>query len=175
MSNFTIHQLNNITEDFPKDYFIETGTYLGETTMLAANVFENVFSIEASPKLFLRAAQRLRTVRRPHFLLGDTRHVLPLLIEAINGPIVFYLDAHWFKQTDEPVTKRFGFPLFDELDIIVEKQKDECIIIVDDVHAFGQAKYGWSEVTEETIRGRVNHVQQAYVTGDQYVLVRDRD
>ena len=47
-----------LKETFLLDVFVETGTYVGETTNVAASIFDAIHTIELSERLYLAAARR---------------------------------------------------------------------------------------------------------------------
>lgn len=62
--------------------WIETGTYLGETTAFLASRFPKVISIEPSAKLFQNAAARFRGHRGVRLLNGTSEE---MFLEALNS------------------------------------------------------------------------------------------
>ena len=95
--------------------FIETGTYLGQTTENASRAgFEHVHTIEVSARLFALAKERFAT--RPDITVhyGSSPDVLPGLCDPTLST-VFYLDGHYQ-----------GGPL-DESDLLV----GECPLILE--------------------------------------------
>jgi hypothetical protein len=75
--------------------FIETGTYEGATTEWAAARFERVVTIELADALHGAAAQRLQRLPNVEAKHGDSRSVLAELVPTLDGPALFWLDAHW--------------------------------------------------------------------------------
>lgn len=91
--------------------FIETGTYLGTTACWAAQHFEAVATIEVNEEFYERA--KAIAPKNMHCFLGDSKDILPSVIDSVRGPALFYLDAHNFNHL-------FGAgpdicPLMDEL------------------------------------------------------------
>lgn len=75
--------------------FVETGTYLGQTTAWAAQRFSEVITIEASPDFHAHAVRRFAGCPGVRVLLGDSRVLLERVVAQLNGHAVFWLDAHW--------------------------------------------------------------------------------
>jgi hypothetical protein len=65
----------SIQEKFQYSNFIETGTYMGETSIWASAYFKNVFTIEVNPELSGEAAMRASGKTNIRFTLmrGRTR------------------------------------------------------------------------------------------------------
>ena len=76
--------------------FIETGTYLGETTEWASKHFKRVETVEAYDKIYTETSTRLAHLKNIQFHLGDSSRLLPSIIEGLRGPSLFFLDAHEF-------------------------------------------------------------------------------
>jgi hypothetical protein len=115
--------------------FIEGGTFRAKTAKWAASHFRQVITIEASRILFDQLKPQHHVFPNINFLFGDTRDLLPAIVEALDGPAVFWLDSHWsagdtFGVNDE-------CPLLKELEII-ESSPREHIILIDDARLFTQ-------------------------------------
>jgi len=113
--------------------FVETGTFLGDTTAVAASMFGRVITIEASPKHFDAAAKRFRTSSNVTCLLGNSRDMLSEAISQAEKPIIFWLDAHWsgsdtYGSDDE-------CPILDEIAVCVSSAP-ESIVLIDDARLF---------------------------------------
>lgn len=133
--------------------FIETGTYMGDTCVIASEIFENVYSIEIVEKLYIECVKRMRTERlgNVHLYLGDSVETIPEIIEELEGTTVWFLDAH----QSGPDTGNNGVewvPLMKELDLILSlKDVTGDLIIIDDVRLFDNA-WDWKGITEKNIR-----------------------
>lgn len=163
----------------PCSVFVETGTFEGKTTALAAAEFRTVFSCEIKLELYRAAAERL-SVQLPNvsLLFGDSRWAVQWLAERIGEPCCWYLDAHWFKHPAVGGQEE-GLPLWDELRAIAARRdaKGEPfrdIIVVDDVNDFGKPKPTpeWVEVTLERIAAMFPGHAEAVILHDQAVVYR---
>src|SRR2546421_5711071 len=74
---------------------VETGTLFGDTILATRRHFDRVYSIELSPELHANAKRRLRRFRNVTLLQGDSAEVLPELLEDLEEPCLFWLDAHY--------------------------------------------------------------------------------
>ena len=115
--------------------FIEGGTFRGKTVKWAASHFQRVITIEASPIVYDRLKPEHPLFPNVKFLLGDTRKLLPTIIDELDGPAIFWLDSHYsagdtFGAGDE-------CPLLKELEII-NSTPHEHLILIDDARLFTQ-------------------------------------
>lgn len=125
--------VNVILEYFPIKYFIETGTYRGESASWASEHFEKVFTIEKSQELWVLSKEKYQHRKNIEFLLGDSREKLRDALSQIDTPALIWLDAHWsggktYGEGDECA-------LLDELGVICAIPKDHFILI-DDARLF---------------------------------------
>jgi len=137
--------MGNVTLGIPKDIvvflkeisqinlFIETGTFYGETTKWAAEIFKNVKTIEFSENIYLNTKSIYSYLSNVEFIYGDSRKELNKIIEKFHEPAIFWLDAHWcnlgtYGENDQ-------CPLLEELDIICSNRLDN-IVLIDDARLF---------------------------------------
>ena len=102
------------------DTFIETGSFLGETSYWAEKYFKNVISFEASEKYF----KNLTSSEKIKFICGDSSKELSNFL--VDNSII-YLDAHY----SGGITHK-SYPLLSELTQINDSQLHNLVIIVDD-------------------------------------------
>lgn len=124
---------------FITDTFVETGTYHGETAIIASNLgFKQVISIELQPHL-LSIARDLCKGYDIQFYLGDSPKVLEEILPLIDTRITFWLDAHMDDCNIIPnVTPNIRkCPLIEELKIISNSKRNDHIILIDDIRLFG--------------------------------------
>ena len=115
------------------DSFIETGTYLGRTTEWASEHFNLVYTIELSEKIFKETSSRLSEKTNITFLQGDSRHHLQNIIDSVEAPAIFWLDAHW--SGEETAGEEDQCPLLQELEIIYASPFDH-IVMIDDARTY---------------------------------------
>jgi hypothetical protein len=126
--------LQNLASVFEAENFVETGTYRGDSTEIAANIFKNVYSIELCPILYSNAKKRFEKHSNVHLYLGDSQKVLPDLLSQLRGKTIFYLDGHY----SGGVTARGDTitPIMGELVAIKNSNLDNPIILIDDIRGF---------------------------------------
>lgn len=99
---------------------IETGTYLGQTTVFLAQAVSKVVTIEAS-SLYFQQAGHLSEIPNVRRVLGSSSEVLPAVIRETERPRLYFLDAHW---------QHFN-PLLAELEAIAASGEEPVILIHD--------------------------------------------
>jgi hypothetical protein len=116
--------------------WVETGTYMGDTTSILSKVAKMVYSIEPEPTLFSEAEQRFSHTSNVRIIKGLSEEVFPKLLPTISGNVCFWLDGHYsagitFKGPQET-------PILDELTAIGRhiSQMDKIVVLVDDVRCF---------------------------------------
>lgn len=127
--------LANITQT---EVFIESGTFLGNTTAKAARFFKNVHSIELDQKLYIKAKKRFEYTKNVQIHFGNSSQVLQQILPTIHGKILFWLDGHY----SGPGTAFEGTctPILNELQAIKEAGITNAIILVDDIRFFDHLK-----------------------------------
>lgn len=119
-------------------YAVETGTYLGDSAVMLADVVEGVWSVELKPEILDKA--RERTAHRPniHLFEGYSPEVLPTILERVPGPALYWLDGHggMFGADDVPAHIK-QCPVLDELAAIAQHpHAGRSVILIDDARAF---------------------------------------
>lgn len=129
---------------FEPTIFIETGTYLAHSTIVAAElinpktgraVLEEVHTIELSAPHYQQAAHLLS--KYPHVTVhhGDSGKILPGVLERLSGKkIIFWLDGHY-----SGVGTAHGeesTPILKEIEAIKNAGICDAIILVDDIRLF---------------------------------------
>jgi hypothetical protein len=158
--------------------YIETGLWQGEQIVEAAPFFEVAHGIELDRHWATVTAERTRAFPHVQIHHGDTRQLLPALLERYADVSCFInLDAH-FCRTDPPIAKS-EFPLWHELEAI-RRRTARDVINVDDVHTFGRARpdlrykkdaIEWEGVTIATLTEFFgNRLTDSLVAGDGFVI-----
>lgn len=145
---------------------VETGTLFGDSTKEMSIHFPTVHTIELNDELYQKATTRFAETDGVHCHHGNSGDILQSLVEKLDGPAIFYLDAHWSGDTktdwknslwkgysvdrakvntafigDNP-TSEAQVPLAEELTHIMEKFSHKCVIYVDDIDKFGDSGEG---------------------------------
>lgn len=118
------------------DVLIETGTAGGMGTYRVADLYPLVHTIEIDPVRHREAVKRLRVFPHVQCHLGDSRELLPKLIDPTKRT-VFWIDAHF----DGRETGRAPEPgiILDELEIVLSVAwRAPFAALIDDAEKFGK-------------------------------------
>lgn len=144
-------------------HYIETGTYLGDGIKTVLQNYENIHSIELSEKWYNHNMDQFKDNKNVNMYLGDSKIILPELLNQIQEPVTVFLDAHYSGKLTS-----FGSeetPLLFELEILKNRPYDD-IIIIDDCRLLGKSgtcgcepdhpiypkmEYDWRNITEYEI------------------------
>jgi len=113
--------------------FIETGTYLGNTTYWASQIFKNVITIEFSQDLYQKVTEKYGYLKNVEFLYGHSKDKLTEIIAKVEGSSIFWLDAHW--SGGETYGELDECPIIKEIEII-NCSKYDNFILIDDARLF---------------------------------------
>lgn len=113
---------------------IETGTFLGDMIEAQKDRFEQLYSIELSKSLCLKAQSRFEHLNRVKILNGDSGAVLVSLMKDVNTPSIFWLDGHYSGGFTAKGEK--DCPILEELDAIFSGSNFQHIILIDDARLF---------------------------------------
>jgi hypothetical protein len=130
----------------PNATWVETGTYLGETTKRLSKVSARVYSIEPSNLLFAFTSWRFRGTNNVELFHGTSETQFPIVVGNLSGPVNFWLDGHFsgditFKgEVDSPIVAELG---------CIESHLDrlkEVAIFIDDIRLFGMKDSGYPDL-----------------------------
>ena len=177
MPTLTYYDINKIFDLYPEyknvDTFIETGTYMGDTTKTMSEYFKQVYTIEIKKELHEFSKNKLKDIPNITCLHGDTSILLEQLLNNINirTNCMFFLDAHY--SSGETGKGKLDVPLLEELDIINKTYKKNGIIIVDDYNLFGtKGNEDWSNITIDKIFPIFNdRLQNFYIENQRLILI----
>jgi hypothetical protein len=126
--------LKKMHELFRADIFIETGTFLGNSTREAAKIFKNVHTIEKDTDLFNDAIISCSEFKNITLHEGDSADVFKDLLRKVKGKLIFWLDGHYSGIHDgHPTAMTDNDILLKELQLIKDCGHDTSIIMIDDI------------------------------------------
>lgn len=117
-------------------HFVETGTYLGDTSRFVAESFPAlpILTCEMDAQVYARARRRLRRYAQIEIVKASSADVVQDFIDRrskFERPL-FFLDAHWYEY----------WPLADELKAI-SSAGGQAVIIVDDFEVPGHPDFAF--------------------------------
>jgi hypothetical protein len=114
-------------EHYGVRFFVETGTYMGDTVAAVSPLFDRCWTIEFSNELHRRARDRFAG-SNVECLNGDSGIVIRQILQVLPGQTLFWLDAH----ASGGVTADAGYdPLVAELTSIFDRPETH-VVLVDD-------------------------------------------
>ena len=116
-----------------KSVWVETGTYLGQTTKFLSENFRFVHSIEPSKKCMRIAKRNLRFSKNVALYEGTSELCLEAICSSLKGDICFWLDGHY----SEGITFKgiVDTPILFELNTIKKYLGNfsNTVILIDDI------------------------------------------
>lgn len=116
--------------------FVETGTFLGETTAWASKNFSKVYTVEILER-YIKGAKSSNCfgLGNIEFFHGESSKLIPEILSKITEPALFWLDAHWggdlhYKKPEEEC------PLMGELEAIRNHSITHSVLMIDDARLF---------------------------------------
>ncbi|MFT5663251.1 MAG: hypothetical protein ACI9JR_000634 [Gammaproteobacteria bacterium] len=132
--------INNYGRHYGYSNLVETGTYKGQMIEAQKFNFSKIFSIELSEELYEKAKERFKLDRNVEILFGDSGEILPLVVNKLDGPAIFWLDGHYSGSGTARGSE--DCPIFKELGSILSAQNYGHIILIDDArHFVGEGGY----------------------------------
>jgi hypothetical protein len=145
--------------------FIETGTHMGNGVQLALDCeFQDVYSIEKNSGFYNIAAERFKDHHNVMLYHGDSQECLPMILECIDEPVTFWLDAHIDPAEKDPKRQ---VPILGELAVIEGHPIKTHTILIDDRSQFGKhqdnfIRDAWSYVKETDVLAALSRINLDY-------------
>jgi hypothetical protein len=114
--------------------FVETGTFLGETTLAMSGIFERCWTVEIDKSLYEQALVRFNGRRNITALHGDSATLIGDILRDIDAPAIFWLDGHYSKANTG--RGEIDTPIVNELRQIFEHPITRHVILIDDARDF---------------------------------------
>ena len=152
-------------------YFVETGTYHGETTLRMQSSFEKIFTIELSAYLYQLFTSMDYDKNKITALMGDSGEELSRVIPHLEGDAIFFLDGHY--SSNETAQGVKDVPLLEELELIYRDLQHSAIIIIDDLRLFGtRMNEDWTYITKESLLEKIEkRVEKSFEFNDRFVIL----
>ena len=114
--------------------FIETGTFTGEMVQAMSGHVDRIATIEVDPSLHARAVIRFARQPRIQLLLGDSATLLPVVLESLDGPALFWLDGHYMGGESGRGTE--DTPVIAEMTALLDHGVRGHVVLIDDARLF---------------------------------------
>jgi hypothetical protein len=108
---------------------VETGTYYGEMVAAMRTRFDAIYSVEFDHALAVRATQKFARWPHIHILEGDSQIKVPELLQKLDKPTLFWLDAGYYGWAGLQGDKQ---RLTTELESVLGHRIKEHVILMDD-------------------------------------------
>ena len=119
--------------------WVETGTYLGDTTSKLAKIARKVISIEPQTELAAFASTRLKRYKNVEIVNATSESCITKVLNGISGPTCFWLDGHY--SGDVTFQGAEISPILAELFAIAQFLRGNAVVLfVDDFRLFVNSK-----------------------------------
>ncbi len=120
--SFVLEEFKRLKDAFDLKVCVETGTFMGDTTEVLAEIFPEVHTIEINKTYLAQAEAKVGDKSNVNMHEGSSpEKIKEIIAEGWNPGILFFLDAHWYDYC----------PLLDELLAIADKKIKPVIAIHD--------------------------------------------
>lgn len=140
------HRISHRSEDEKREYiaswasragmrtFVETGTHIGKTAQYMSSRLDRCHTIELSESLYEAARHSLADRQNVSLYRGDSADVLPTILAKIDGPALFWLDAHY--SSGATAGGKDYTPIETELRTIFAHGVKDHVVLIDDARDF---------------------------------------
>lgn len=128
-------RIKEVANEFNCNIFVETGTFLGATTVELVKHFKKLYTIELDDELFKRAHRKLSKYKHVKVLHGDSGKLLFDVVKEIDSTVLFWLDGHY----SGGITAKgdTSCPIYKELEAVFQLKNIDYVIMIDDARYFG--------------------------------------
>ncbi len=168
-----LKRYNFILEEAKKNdikIFVETGTYLGDTTNAVSDYFNKIYTFEISEELVKMARNRFANKNNIEIIQGDSGVELKNILPKINQRTCFWLDGHYSDGFLHAERNNLDTPIINEIEIIFTSNIKDLnnIILIDDAFEFDGTR-GYPTIDE--LRNIVSKYTDKYDVFVKYDIV----
>jgi hypothetical protein len=156
--------------------FVETGSWLGDGISAALKAgFQEVHSIELSPKYYDKCCKRFKDCTNVYLHLGDSGKCLYNIIKGVDNNITFWLDGH-YSGTDTAIGTE-NVPLRLELDAIKHHHINTHTIMIDDLRLLREHNpvWGYLDYNENDLITMIKAINKDYTISYESTKYDKRD
>ena len=165
--------------DYKIDALVETGTYKGDTTVMASKHFREVFTFELNKTLFENSKKRFLEEKCFNIssYFGDSVELLQLCMPFLKERnCIYFLDAH-ISGHDSSYNPKYMVPLIQEIQTILSNIKENNIFIIDDARFWinENKPHDWSHINLEKLLDMFKFfnikIKKHYLKNDRYIII----
>jgi len=144
---------------FSPEIFVETGTYKGKMVYAVQPYVKEIYSIELDKNHYQNACCRFVGFTNIHIIQGQSGEILPTILENIDKPCLFWLDAHY--SGGSTAKADIETPIMQELKCILNHPRaKEHVVLIDDARCFtGENDYP----TVESLKQFVMNIHPSWI------------
>jgi len=150
-----------------KNVFIETGTYQGQGTTCAVMCqFDKIYTIEFYKPRYDDCVHKFQLCENVKFLQGNSGEKIKDILDELDEPAVFWLDAHYdalHVEGDNPNILADSQPILDELTHIKNHHINTHTIMIDDRRIFTGEYVKWHHITEDMLIKKLKEINENYI------------
>lgn len=147
---------------FQNEIFVETGTYIGNGLQTALTTgFQKCYSIEIHKYLYDNAMKRFEKEiesGKVKLFHGNSEKIFPIIVEKLDKPATFWLDAHISSQYGDKLAK--NCPIIEELQAIKNHQIKTHTILIDDMNCFNTPSH--DDIPLGYVRDMIRSINKEY-------------
>ena len=166
--------LEDFTNLYINNYFIETGTYQGDTVNAVNNSknFKHIISMELSDVFYNNCKTRFINNDNIQIIKGNSRYDLSPCINSIKESITFWLDSHWSGVPNVGCDPETRCPVLFELEQIKKHDINTHTIMVDDMRLMDGNHFPvfQNEIVKKLLEINANYKLKYY---DDYTSTND--
>jgi len=164
--------LNQLQDSCNFQFFVETGTFNGDTVDAVKPHFNKVYSVELSEILYKAAKKRFIDDDKVEIFHGDSSEILKNISAQLSDETVLYwLDAHWCV-ADNTSGDKSQCPLLNEIKNINTLNGDS-VILIDDARLFMAPPAVPHDVTQWPDLSQVINSLQSISSQHEIMIVND--
>ncbi len=169
-NSYKRRNIQELCKQYKFENFIETGTYYGHTTVLIAEIIQNVYTFEPFSPLHKTLDKKFSNFENITLIKSESEKGLPDLLKKINENSMYYLDAHY--SGDGTHFGDLETPIMREVELILTSKKFKMILI-DDARNFGSVPdYPSLEFLKQYVSSKSPHYN-FYVKYDQIYIFNE--
>lgn len=165
--------LRKYAQEHNLNFFVETGTFMGDTIEYLKRDFHQLFSIELHPELAKKVISRFQNEERVTILQGDSGEVLSSIL-PLEGKALFWLDGHHSSSFDvngdiiHTAKGALDTPIIKELKtILLPSGLNENVILIDDARCFnGTNDYPTVKALKEILNDLISNTYILRIKND---------